>query len=88
MNTLTHHEGLRYSRAHRESLGLTQLRTARISGVSRFKLCLYESDNGDLTIDEHRQLLTALQREAERIRDVAAALNFGAATVADAPAAA
>ena len=59
-------------RTHRNALGISQSRLARISRVSRFKICVFELGSGSLTPDEQRQINEALQAEAERLRYAAA----------------
>jgi predicted transcriptional regulator len=58
-------------RAHRSALGISQSRLARMSGVSRFKICLFELGDGALTAEEESAIYEALRTEAERIRKVA-----------------
>jgi transcriptional regulator with XRE-family HTH domain len=64
-------------RAHRSSLGISQSKLARLSGVSRFKICTYELGSGSLTVDEQNRIGQALQVEAERIRGIPANIDFG-----------
>ena len=59
-------------RSHRATLGISQSKLARISGVSRFKICVFELGSGSLTPDEQRQINEALQAEVERLRYAAA----------------
>jgi predicted transcriptional regulator len=59
-------------RFHRATLGISQSKLARMSGVSRFKICVFELGSGSLTPDEQRQIDEALQAEAERLRYAAA----------------
>jgi predicted transcriptional regulator len=59
-------------RANRLTLGISQSRLSRISGVSRFKICVFELGSGSLTPDEQHQINEALQAEAERLRYAAA----------------
>src|SRR5437899_2603810 len=40
-------------RSRRRALRISQLRLARLAGVSRFKICIYELGDGSLTSDEH-----------------------------------
>jgi transcriptional regulator with XRE-family HTH domain len=56
---------------YRQALKLSQIRLARLSGVSRFRLWCYESGDGVLTPEEHTRIRDALRAEAERMRDVA-----------------
>jgi predicted transcriptional regulator len=55
-------------RFHRESLRLSQSRLARLSGVSRFKICAFELGGGPLSSVECQRIKTALEAEATRIR--------------------
>jgi hypothetical protein len=69
------------------SLGLSQSRLARLSRVSRFKICTCELGDGLLTADEQNRIREALQSEAERLRSLPANIDFGlsAATPAEPP---
>jgi predicted transcriptional regulator len=58
-------------RSLRNTLGISQSSLARISGVSRFKICMYEIGDGTLTVDEHRRIKIALETEAARLQRVA-----------------
>lgn len=64
-------------RSNREALGVSQIRLARLAGVSRFKICLFEIGDGDLTAAEQGRIRDALQAEAERFRNIAIQLDFG-----------
>jgi predicted transcriptional regulator len=66
-------------RSNREQLGLSQTRLARLAGVSRFKICLFELGDGQLTDDEQRKIKAALQSEVDRLRSLTATLDFAAA---------
>jgi len=57
-------------RAHRNALRISQSRLARLSGVSRFKICTYELGDGALTDAELARIHEALQAEAERLRQI------------------
>lgn len=59
-------------RTHRSALGISQSRLARISRVSRFKICVFELGSGSLPPDEQRRIMDAIQTEAERLRSAAA----------------
>jgi predicted transcriptional regulator len=63
-------------RAHRNALGISQSRLARISGVSRFKICTFELGGGSLSPLECQRIRTALETEAGRIRSIATNLHF------------
>jgi predicted transcriptional regulator len=55
-------------RSLREALRLSQSQLARQSGVSRFKICVFELGSGSLTPNEQMLIKEALQAEAERLR--------------------
>jgi hypothetical protein len=63
-------------RANRISLGVSQSRLGRLSGVSRFKICTYELGDGHLSPEEQRRLYGALQAEADRLRGLAVQLDL------------
>jgi transcriptional regulator with XRE-family HTH domain len=63
-------------RAHRNELGISQSRLARLSGVSRFKICTYELGDGSLTAEQRCRIREALQVEADRLRRIATQLQF------------
>lgn len=64
-------------RSHRKSLGISQSRLARVAGVSRFKICLFELGDGSLTVDEENRVSAALQVEVERLREIPIHFDFG-----------
>jgi predicted transcriptional regulator len=64
-------------RAHRSALGISQSKLARLSGVSRFKICLFELGDGELNEEEQRQIREALLTEAERLRNISIQIEFG-----------
>jgi DNA-binding XRE family transcriptional regulator len=64
-------------RAHRISLGISQSRLARLSGVSRFKICTYELGDGSLSPEQQTRIREALQAEAERLRRISVQMDFG-----------
>ena len=64
-------------RANRVSLGLSQSHLARLSGVSRFKICTYELGDGAISPDEQRRIREALRAEAERMRSITVQIEFG-----------
>jgi predicted transcriptional regulator len=63
-------------RAIRMSLGLSQSWLARVSGLSRFKICTYELGDGGLNPEEERRLYDVLQVEADRLCGVAVHLSI------------
>lgn len=63
-------------RTHRNVLGISQSRLARLSGVSRFKICTYELGGGTLTTDEQRRIREILHAEAERLRKISGDLGL------------
>lgn len=64
-------------RASRISLGISQSRLARLSGVSRFKICLFELGDGSLSTEEQNQIRGALQTETDRLRNLPENVEFG-----------
>ena len=68
-------------RSKRVSLKLSQSELARQSSVVRQKICLYELGDNSLTPDEQRRIWQALQREAERLSNVASNFNSDSAAV-------
>ncbi len=60
----------------RTSLRLSQTYLARVSGVSRFKICTYELGDGALTAEEQIRILKALRGEVERLRGVSFEIDF------------
>lgn len=54
-------------RAGRIALGVSQSKLARLSGVSRFKICTFELGSASLTKDENRRITGALNDEAARL---------------------
>ena len=64
-------------RSHRNALGISQSRLARISGVSRFKICTYELGDSSLTADEQNRIRKALQAEADRLSRIRAQIDIG-----------
>ena len=64
-------------RACRISLGVSQSRLARMSGVSRFKICTHELGDGALDSVEQNRIREALQAEAERLRNISLQIDFG-----------
>jgi predicted transcriptional regulator len=63
-------------RASRISFGISQSRLARLSRVSRFKICTYELGDGSLTLEEWDRIRRALQAEADRLRSIPAQIDF------------
>ena len=59
------------------SLGMSQSKLARLSGVSRFKICTYELGDGSLTTDEQNRIREALQDEATRLRQISTHFDLG-----------
>jgi hypothetical protein len=47
-------------------LGISLSRLARLSGVSRFKICLFKLVNGFPTSEEQNQIRVALQTKTDR----------------------
>jgi predicted transcriptional regulator len=65
----------------RRALQISQSRLARLAGVSRFKICLFELGDGSLSTDEQMRISAALEAEAERLRNVTVQIEFGPATL-------
>jgi predicted transcriptional regulator len=63
-------------RAHRNVLGISQSKLARMSGVSRFKICNFELGEGSLPLDEQSRIREALCAEAERLRNLSIQIEF------------
>ena len=64
-------------RTYRTALGMSQSRLARMSGVSRFKLCVFELGSGSLTADELDRIRKALRAEADRLRSISGQVDLG-----------
>jgi predicted transcriptional regulator len=56
-------------RIRRTKLGISQTRLARLARVSRFKICMSELDNQELTADEEARINEALRAEVARVLD-------------------
>jgi predicted transcriptional regulator len=63
-------------RSRRESLGISQSKPARLSGVSRFKICMFELGGGSLSPEECHLIRTALEAEATRIGKIAVNMDI------------
>jgi predicted transcriptional regulator len=63
-------------RSNRAALGISQSRLARISGVSRFKICLFEIGDGQLSVDEENRIRGALNAEIDRLRNLLENIDF------------
>jgi predicted transcriptional regulator len=72
-NSTTAAERLRVSRL---SLGVSQSKLARLSGVSRFKICTFELGSGSLSSEDQLRIRTGLEAEADRLRSAAAQVNL------------
>jgi predicted transcriptional regulator len=64
-------------RGARSVVGISQSKLARLSGVSRFKICMYELGDSALTTAEQSQIQETLKAEAERLRSVSRKVDFG-----------
>ena len=64
-------------RASRISLGVSQSRLARLSGVSRFKICAHELGDCPLSPENQTRIRKALHAEAERLRNISLQVDFG-----------
>ena len=67
----------------RVSLGFSQSKLARLSGVSRFKICTFELEAGSFTADELLRVRQALRAEAERLHGLHAKLDFEISSISD-----
>lgn len=65
-------------RKARNAVGISQSRLARLSGVSRFKICMFELGDGTLMDDESDRLRKALQSEVDRLRELPDLAGFAA----------
>jgi predicted transcriptional regulator len=65
-------------RVQRNALGISQSKLARLSGVSRFKICTYELGGGSLTWEERERVREALLTEANRLRSLPIVIDLGA----------
>ena len=63
-------------RSSRESLGISQSKLARISSVSRFKICMFELGGGSLSSKECQSIKASLEAEAARIRSATVSLEL------------
>lgn len=63
-------------RLHRSTLGLSQSKLVRLSGVSRFKICTFELGSGSLTPEERHRIKLALEEEAARLRLAVGQVSF------------
>jgi predicted transcriptional regulator len=63
-------------KASRLSIGVSQSKLARLSGVARFKICTFELGSGSLSSEDQRRIKLALEAEAARLRSVAAQLGL------------
>jgi len=57
-------------KAARQRMSISQLRLAKLSGVSRFKIGLHEAGNSQLSDQELTRIKAALRKEARRMRDL------------------
>jgi predicted transcriptional regulator len=64
-------------RFQRNALGISQSKLARISGVSRFKICTYELGSGSLSLAQQSCVREALQIEAQRLRKISLQIESG-----------
>ena len=67
--------------SHRNALGMSQSRLARLSGVSRFKICTYELGDGVLSIEEQNRIRETLQSEVNRLQRISCEVEFDAEPV-------
>ena len=64
-------------RQQRQALGLSQSKLARLSHVSRFKICTYELGDCSLTPEQQHLIREALCGEADRLRSLSIQIEFG-----------
>ena len=64
-------------RQQRQALGLSQSKLARLSRVSRFKICTFELGDCALTPEQQHQIREALCAEADRLRSLSIQIDFG-----------
>jgi predicted transcriptional regulator len=57
-------------RSQRNTLGISQSKLARLSGVSRFKICTFELGTGLLSEEEYDRIRQAFVGEAHRLRNL------------------
>jgi len=69
-------------RSHREALGLSQSKLARLCGVSRFKICTYELGDTSLSSAEQERICGALKQEAQRLSAISLQVDFSVPKVA------
>ena len=55
-------------RPERRKLHISQPRLAKLAGVSRYKICLHEIGDAELSSQELRRIEAALRKEAGRLR--------------------
>lgn len=65
---------------HRVSPGISQSKLARLSHVSRFRICVFELGNGELSADEQHRIRLALHAEVERLRRISPDVQFSGQT--------
>jgi hypothetical protein len=63
-------------KASRLSLGISQSKPTRLTGVARYQICTLEPGSGSLSPEEQRQIKLGLEAEAGRLRSLAAHLSL------------
>ena len=63
-------------RADRSALGISQSKLARLSGVSRFKICTFELGSGALNPNELNRIKRVFCAEAERLRTISRQIDL------------
>jgi predicted transcriptional regulator len=66
-------------RAERSALGISQSRLARMSRVSRFKICTFELGSGVLNPDELDRIKSVFRAEADRLRRISGQIDVAIA---------
>jgi predicted transcriptional regulator len=64
-------------KTRRSALHLSQSRLARLSGVSRFKICLHELGDKALSAPDMARVGPAIQQEAQKLHGISAPIAAG-----------
>ena len=63
--------------AARKTIRFSQSKLARLAGLGRFKIAMFEIGDGSLSPDEQERIRQALQSETERLRALPDPMEFG-----------